>query len=260
MSLPISAKPSKDPVQASSTDSQTPDSCATVAFCTQCGCDILAHQFGSDLRGFAICPSCRHEMGAAPLPWEDQREKHIIEAFVHTAWSALSSPQKFFASLHPHPQALPALLFGMMCASTGSLAKSIWVFLLQDHTDNILRTIMPSTHIPITWLRAYVLLTALIRGPLVVVAMFLLIRFFLRLAGAHTHNRTIGRIVGYAMTSYLFMLIPSPQSIPIGATLTVIWMFHLLTNGIRRFHIISPTRAICAVAGAQTIFILFLMM
>lgn len=230
-----------------------------VAFCGSCGRDIHADEHAHDLRGFAICPACIQQSARPGIPWEEETQGSWLESLAHTVWLALRYPSEFFELARAGRPALPALLFGVTLSAFGATLQFVWFFLFEPNADTLLRAGSPM-QVPIAWLRAYALLASLISGPIICLAYGLLLRVTLIFAQVPHHAPALARVVGFSMAAYVWMLLPPIAGFPLGAALTVGWMFHLSTHGLRRFiPSASPLRLTLVVTGAMMMFILFLL-
>lgn len=223
----------------------------SIAACTTCGREVCHRCHGSDLRGFAVCSTCRGDREEAYTPWEDPHHPSAPEALAVTAWGALTSPTKFWEPLRHTPRWLPAFVFGMVCIIFGDSMFTSWEFLLNDRLESLLRENMidPSaSKMPSSALRAMSLLRVLILAPVVFMVRTYMLRVSIRVAGGEADWATAARIFGYSCAGYLWMLLPPIAGMPIGHMLMLFWMFNIQIAGVRHFHRnLSPVESLLVV-------------
>ena len=208
----------------------------SLARCSRCEAEICHVCHGSDLRGFAVCKSCRAEATRAATPWEDPKSGSVSGALTQTLWDALRSPTRFWEPFRRSDRWLPAVVFALVFVALGTTMRTLWEFVFNDEIEQLLRSSPGTSDLPGPTLRALSFARVPLVTPLLIGIHTALLQAGLKLAGAEPDWPTTARIFGYACASYVFTLLPPLWGIPIGHMLMIIWLFNLEVRGIQRFY------------------------
>ncbi len=210
---------------------------SAVAICTDCKQDICAPCHGMDLRGFAMCATCRAKYEPAGTSWETEGLRWTPIGFVRTVRDVIMAPRTFYTRLGPSEQWLPPAVFGVASMSVGLFFSFIWRARVDDELLAKL-TVMPEGMELSAEAAKFVLFAVIpIAATIQFVFHTLLLYFALKIFGVmHAKLSHVIRITGYASAAYLFMILPPIGDFGLGHFLMIMWLFNLEVNAVRWFY------------------------
>lgn len=206
-----------------------------MAICTDCDQDICGLCHGIDLRGFALCRTCRARYGPVGTAWEHPETRWSVAGFSRTLGEVLLNPRTFFTQINPHHTWQPAAIFGVLCMVIGMLFSTLWQHFFNPQFTEILSRYTEQFDIPLETARLYIFasvpLAALINYTLHVFMLFASLRIF----GVKTSLSLTARIAGYAAAAYVLLIFPPIGTFGLGHFLMVVWLFNLEVSAVRWF-------------------------
>lgn len=208
-----------------------------IARCTECGGDICGLCHGSDLRGRAVCSSCRAEktpFGA--IAWEHDPGPSLT-GFVQTLTAVLFAPRSFFLRMSPLSEAwAPAAAFGVLCIAFGTVLQTLWQRTFStEYTEAIARyTEELGTS---TTMAEFAIFASIPFGAVVLYFLHTAMLYFaLKIFGVSDGSWSlVARITGYSFAAYAMFIFPPLGSFSLGHFLMVLWLFNLEVSAVRWF-------------------------
>ncbi len=214
-----------------------------IAVCAECGADMCGACHGFDARGFALCPACRGGVPDTRPDWEAESTAYTPRAYASTLWEILRSPRAYFGEVSARGPWLPAVIFGFISVTFGLLVDRLWKFTFETGFQATLSEYTAAQELTPDELQLLaflsVPLSALLAGAVHIGAL----KVAIEVAGADSSWSTTARIGGYALASYLFLLIPPVAGFPLGHLLAVVWLFNLEASALRSLYGFGPWKA-----------------
>ncbi|WP_158542649.1 B-box zinc finger protein [Lujinxingia litoralis] len=219
-----------------------------IAVCTACRADICGACHGADLRGFAICKPCRQQRLPSLPEWEHGERRFTPSGFVLTAVSAMTSPRTFFPALVTSPRWGAAAGFGILSVLVGTFAQTLWRKAFSPLYPDLIELYTTELNVA-PQLAEVALFASLPMGALTLYFLHTAMLYFaLRIFGVNQARWGItARITGYALATYLLLLIPPLGSFELGHFLMVVWLFNLEVTAVRMLFGMGFWRSMLAV-------------
>jgi hypothetical protein len=215
--------------------------------CSRCGHEAI------DYPGSYSCAMCGTTLtsdntsasfGRTAVPWESPSAgERPLHALVATLQNSFFKPDRFFSATSAGPSTIvPALLYGLVIGSIGTLAASLWETVLpfsplslisgSGIIDNYKTSSSPAS---------------LVATPLVLVMQLFFTAFFVHAMLFITKSRkkkfaATFKIICYAEGAMLLQVVPL-----VGTFLSFAGWLYLVINGIHASHEISRKRAVAAI-------------
>jgi hypothetical protein len=175
---------------------------------------------------------------AAAETSEESREG-FLSALFNSIKGALFSPSKFFRTHAVGEGVLSPLMIGVICGIIGLGASILWNSFLWQNFSHYL----PISSFPFDLYVIYSAVSLPVRAVLLILANSVITHLCLMVVGGSKRGfRTTFRIVCYAATAYLFLLVPF-----LGFIIEIIYLRVLIIIGAREGHGISTGRAVFAI-------------
>lgn len=210
---------------------------SAVAICTDCEQDICAPCHGMDLRGFAMCASCRAKYEPAGTSWETDGLRWTPIGFARTAREVIMAPRTFFMRLPLSDQWLPPAVFGVISMAVGLFLGIIWQARLDEGLLAKIAMTPEGTVLSAEAAKFVLFATIPVAATILFIFHSLLLYFALKIFGVvHAKLSHVVRITGYASAAYLFMIVPPVNDFGLGHFLMIMWLFNLEVNAVRWFY------------------------
>ncbi|RVU42570.1 hypothetical protein FRC91_08845 [Bradymonadales bacterium TMQ1] len=223
-------------------------SAPAIARCTACDAEICGGCHGTDLRGFAVCRPCRQERMPALPEWEAGERRFTPSGFVLTAVQAMTSPRTFFPALITNPRWAPAAGFGLIAVMIGTLAQTLWRKAFSPHYPEMVE--LYATELEIApRLAEWAMYASLPMGALTLYMLHTAMLYLtLRIFGVKQARwALVAKLTGYAMATYLLLLVPPLGTFELGHFLMVVWLFNLEVTAARQIFGMGFWRSMLAV-------------
>lgn len=193
--------------------------------------------------GFSFSTDSRtlhHSSYAGIIPWETEGgDTTPLKALATTFSNSFSKHDRFFsAAAHSRPL-IPALIYGLLTGSIGTLATVLWEYLPAFSISSMLLRSASLADYAQTSLSP----ATLIATPLILLCQIFFMTLYSHVMLVLTHSRNVPpratfKIICYVQGASLFQLIPFA-----GVFLSFCAGLYLLVTGIHAGHSISRTRA-----------------
>jgi len=163
----------------------------------------------------------------------------FLSALFKSVKGSLFSPSKFFRTHAVGEGVLSPLMIGVICGIIGLGASILWNYFLWQNFSHY----FPISKFPFDLYVIYSTVSLPVRAVLLILANSVITHLCLMVVGGSKRGfRTTFRIVCYAATAYLFLLVPF-----LGFIIEIIYLRVLIIIGAREGHGISTGRAVFAV-------------
>lgn len=215
-------------------------------FCPHCGNETGEGQLFCQHCGASLAMETKAESASnrGKSPWEDRERNGFFRGIGQTVSSVLFRPSAFYRRMEVRGGYTDPLLFSMIVGMIGLAASYVWQIMLKSTLQSMIPGMPASSH------------AAMQAGDMVVLAFFsplfliaglfissgFLHLFLLLVRGARAGYEATFRVVAYASSANVLLLIPFCGNIVSG-----IWIIVLLIIGFREAHEISGGKAAAAV-------------
>jgi hypothetical protein len=194
-------------------------------------------------------------MYAGVLPWETEGEGDTpLKALAVTFINSFSKHDRFFSAAAHSKPLIPALIYGLLMGSIGTLATVLWEHLSPFSISSMLS----GTASLAEYAHSSVSPAALIATPLILLCQFFFMTLYSHVMLVLTRSsnvpfRSTFKIICYVQGASLLQLIPF-----VGVFFSFLAGLYLLVAGVHVGHSISKTRAFLVLVLPLALFILLL--
>jgi hypothetical protein len=207
--------------------------------CIKCGLDFSKYPLYKEAAGTEGEQAKTGSFGETPAAAEEETGESFLSILFKSVRGSLFSPSKFFRAHAVGEGILSPLMIGVICGIIGLGASILWNYFLWQNFSHY----FPFSKFPFNLYVIYSAVSLPVRAVLLILVNSVVTHLCLMVVGGSKRGfRTTFRIVSYAASAYLFLIIPF-----LGFITQIIYLRILIIIGAREGHGISTGRAVFAV-------------
>jgi hypothetical protein len=207
--------------------------------CIKCGLEFSKYPLYEEATGAESGQGETGPFEEAPSEAGEESGESFLSLLFKSIKGALFSPSKFFRSRAVGESILSPLMIGVICGIIGLGANILWNYFLWQNFSHY----FPFSRFPFDLYVIYSAVSLPVRAALLILVNSVITHLCLMVVGGNKRGfRTTIRIVCYAATAYLFLIIPF-----LGFIIQIIYLRVLIIIGAREGHGISTGRAVFAI-------------
>jgi hypothetical protein len=207
--------------------------------CIKCGFSFSGAAIVKDAAGTSDEQAYAVPFEEAATGAAEEGGEGFLSALLKSIRGSLFSPSEFFRTHAVGEGVLSPLMIGVICGIIGIGAGILWNYFLWQRFSHYL----PFPKFPFDLYVVYSAISLPVRAVLLILANSVITHLCLMVVGGSKRGfRTTFRIVCYAATAYLFLILPF-----LGFIIQIIYLRVLIIIGAREGHGISTGRAVFAV-------------